>query len=443
MIKRLFFSAIFAALVAMGLLFVHPAVAQDLDTTPLQVIEDPSYPVLQDIVFAGNKVTLPQTMLQEMTLVVGDQADPEKIEESRQAIMDLNLFKSVVVNQEIREEGVVLEIEVEEKYYILPLPTLDYSNDGDIAYGVNVKWYNMFGRNYTMKLKGKVKNYADGDTDSKEFIAFGYTMPRLYSGPWTLQLNGDYTVNHIFAPDDGHSAYKQEAWYLGFHLKRWYHLEGPSRGWFTRGGASIAHKSHELENGTPGLYEDGAMPLLSLGIGYKAVHDHLFSRTGKEFGYNFGLGYSPVDSEALFTTNHFYYRRYHWLFGKRHHNLNYQLQAAFASDSQYREYSYKLGSSKTLRGYKRDSHAGNAYLLANVEYLHPLLDNAPIRGVIFTDIGNSWQSVEDIDPTEVEIGVGFGVRAKVKYFVKLDLVLECAFSSDGESKVYGGSSLPF
>ncbi len=124
------------------------------------------------------------------------------------------------------------------------------------------------------------------------------------------------------------------------------------------------------------------------------------------------------------------------------YNLNFQFQGAFASDCLYQEYNYKLGSS-TLRGYERDSQAGNAYLLANIEYLHPLLGNEPIRGVIFADFGNSWENIDDMDLFDMEGSVGFGVRAKVKCFVKLDLVLECAFSASGENKVYAGITLPF
>ena len=61
---------------------------------PLSVVETTS-PIIVDIVFQGNKVTRPQ----EMLLSKGDPADPEKVELSRQAIMDLNLFKSAVIEQ--------------------------------------------------------------------------------------------------------------------------------------------------------------------------------------------------------------------------------------------------------------------------------------------------------------------------------------------------------
>jgi len=81
----------------------------------------------------------------------------KKIELCRQAIMDINLFKSVIIEEQIEKSGVILQVTVDEKFYILPLPTLSRSNGGDISYGAYIKWYNMFGMNYTFKLSGKVK----------------------------------------------------------------------------------------------------------------------------------------------------------------------------------------------------------------------------------------------------------------------------------------------
>ncbi len=409
---------------------------------PLPVAETSS-PIIIDIVFQGNKVTRPRTMLQEMVLSKGDPADAEKVELCRQAIMDLNLFKSVIIEQQASEDGVILVVTVEEKFFILPLPTLSRSNEGDISYGAYIKWYNMFGMNYTFKLTGKVKEFSGGDTDEKKFIAYDYIMPRINSGPWQLRLYGDYSDERIYAPDAQRSTYLLSSWYAGFGMMRWIHLEGPSRGWFIQGNGSVLHREYELDSGTDGFYDDGFRPMISGGGGYKKVHDHLFSRTGKEFGYELGLGNSPVESEELFVNHYFYYRGYHWLFDKPHYNLNFQLKGAFSSDSSNNEHTYKLGSSKTLRGYDRDSVSGNAYLQANVEYLQPLLGNPPIRGVIFADIGNAWSTVDDVDVTDLEACAGLGLRVKVKYFVNLDLVLEWAFTADGDNKVYAGTSVPF
>ncbi len=409
---------------------------------PLPAAENSS-PVISDILFLGNKVTRPRTMLQEMVLSKGDLADPEMIELCRQAVMDLNLFESVVIEQQAGENGVILVVTVEEKFYILPLPTLSRSNEGDISYGAYIKWYNMFGLNYTFKLSGKVKKFYDGDTDERKFIAYNLNMPRINSGPWQLRFYGDYSEERLYAPDSCRSSYLLSSWYTGVGLMRWLNLEGPSRGWFIRGSGSVLHREYELDSGIGGFYDDGYRPVISGGGGYKMVHDHLFSRTGKEFGYELGLGNSPVESEGFFVDHFFYYRGYHWLFDKPHYNLNFQLKGAFSSDSRNNEYSYKMGSSSTLRGYPRDSVSGNAYLQANIEYLQPLLGNSPIRGVLFADIGNAWSTVEEVDVTDLEASAGLGLRVKVKYFVKLDLVLEWAFTADGDNKLYAGTSVPF
>jgi outer membrane protein insertion porin family len=434
--------AFFLLVITVGILSFPVLLLADDSGTSLPVAEASS-PIIIDIIFQGNKVTRPHTMLQEMVLSRGDLADAEKVELCRQAIMDLNLFKSVIIEQQASEDGVVLVVTVEEKFFILPLPTLSRSNEGDISYGAYIKWYNMFGLNYTFKLSGKVKQFQDGDTDERKFIAYNFIMPRINSGPWELELYGDYSEERLYAPDLLRSSYQLSAWYTGLDLMRWLYLEGPSRGWFIRGSGSLLYREYELDNGIDGFYEDGYRPIISGGGGYKKVHDHLFSRTGKEFGYELGLGNSPVESEGFFVNHYFYYRGYHWLFDKPHYNLNFQVKGAFSSDSSNNEHSYKLGSGSTLRGYPRDSVSGNAYLQANVEYLQPLLGNPPIRGVLFADIGNAWSTVEDVDVTDLEACAGLGIRAKVKYFVKLDLVLEWAFTADGENKVYAGTNVPF
>jgi len=251
---------------------------------PVQM-DETSSPVITDIVFQGNKTTRPRTMLQEMVLSVGDPVDAEKIELCRQAIMDINLFKSVIIEEQINESGVILQITVDEKFYILPLPTLSRSNEGDISYGAYIKWYNMFGKNYTFKLSGKVKKFHDGDSDSRKYVAYDLIMPRLYSGPWQLQLFGDISKERLYAPDSLDSSYMKDSWYTGFELMRWIHLEGPSHGWFVKGRGTLLHEEYELDSGIDGFYDDGFRPIVSVGGGYKKVHDHLFSRTGKEFGY--------------------------------------------------------------------------------------------------------------------------------------------------------------
>jgi outer membrane protein insertion porin family len=51
---------------------------------------------------------------------------------------------------------------------------------------------------------------------------------------------------------------------------------------------------------------------------------------------------------------------------------------------------------------------GNAMILLNVDYRFPIA--GPVGGTAFVDVGNVWTEWTDIDPDEVKIGAGIGIR---------------------------------
>ncbi len=80
-----------------------------------------------------------------------------------------------------------------------------------------------------------------------------------------------------------------------------------------------------------------------------------------------------------------------------------------------------LGGADTVRGYKErrigpkdprtlDSIGGNASFMASAEYTVPVVDF--IRGAVFYDIGNVWDSTGDFGSDTLRSGVGVGVRVK-------------------------------
>ncbi len=412
-------------------------------TQPPPKVPDPSYPPIKEIRFSGNRVTIARTMLQEMLLKVGDPADPKLIEISRQGIMDLGLFKRVDIKTVKEGDGVILDVSVSEKYYLLPLPTFSRSADGDLSYGVNLKWDNMAGRNQSLSAKIKQKDFQDANVNREKTFGLDYTYPRIRGSAWDINVFSSISDESVNAGDAEFSTYQRNASTIGFKLGRWFRKTGPSHGWFFRAGLAARHREHDLISGTPGLFEDGSRGSYLMEIGYTEVHDHLFSRTGREFGYEMEWGHSDIGNEGDFTTNNFYYRRFTWLNDKPHHNLNYQLRAGFSSDTFFDEPTYKLGGASTLRGYQRDSVYGNAYLLANVSYLHPLFGHDSVRGAVFLDVGNAWPEVGDIDLTDLEAGAGVGIHWKIKSFVKLQLRVDFAVSANGDTKVYAGTKAPF
>ena len=104
-------------------------------------------PRVAGIEFAGNHVTRSRVLQRELTLAVGDAADPRQIEASRQAIQNLGLFREVDADTVASAEGVIVIFEVEEKIYLLPFPRLDAKDSGE---SINLPLSRM---NLTLQLK--------------------------------------------------------------------------------------------------------------------------------------------------------------------------------------------------------------------------------------------------------------------------------------------------
>jgi len=77
-----------------------------------------------------------------------------------------------------------------------------------------------------------------------------------------------------------------------------------------------------------------------------------------------------------------------------------------------------LGGANTIRGYayrdvgpkdeRGDPLGGEAMFLTNLELVFPIAEK--LNGAVFVDTGNVWWDASDFDPTDVDTGVGVGVR---------------------------------
>jgi len=53
---------------------------------------------------------------------------------------------------------------------------------------------------------------------------------------------------------------------------------------------------------------------------------------------------------------------------------------------------------------------GNKDFLFNVEYLFPLIEEAKVRGLLFFDAGNAWDTNEPYFSSKLRTGAGCGIR---------------------------------
>lgn len=173
--------AIYILAVCVLLGFVQDSFAQE----PL-IIDDDKL-IVNDVLIQGNQVTKEQVILRELVFGIGDTIRKIEllpaIQRSKENLLNLTLFNFVYFDvTHSPGNRINVHIEVTERWYIWPVPILEYADrnfsefvknrDWDkINYGAWLKWKNFRGRNELLTAKirlGYVKEYA-----------LAYTIPNL------------------------------------------------------------------------------------------------------------------------------------------------------------------------------------------------------------------------------------------------------------------------
>lgn len=399
--------------------------------------------VITDIRFSGNKHTQPQIMLQEMVIKAGDLIDSERIEISRQAIMDLGLFKSVDATLVPEAHGVVLEIAVSEKYYVIPLPKLDRSADGDVSYGGQLTLDNLWGLNQKLKLVYKAERGCCENSRTVNTYSLGYQYPRVAGTDFGLSMN----LSHEATPQSDNdllgnvvSEYEEGLDSVSIGLSHWLGRDGPSSGWSVGVSTFWSHLTYNQQGGVPITYGPEKAVGLGFSVSYTKVHDLLYSREGVEFGISSEHGLEEMGSDTPYSRNQLYYRQYMPVGSTPHTSLNLQVRLGVTGgDVPIDDHSYGLGGSRELRGYDKSSIEGRSFFVTNLEYLHPLFGHPAAQGVLFTDIGNAYADNRLVDLSDVAASAGVGLRYKFKAFVNLQLRADMAYAFGlSERKLYVG-----
>jgi len=135
--------------------------------------------LIDDIVISGNEVTHESIILRELVFSIGDTIEKMKLlpalQRSKDNLLNLALFNFVNLNiKHLDNNRIDVIIDVTERWYIWPVPILEYADRNfstfiqnkdweKINYGVWLKWSNFRGRNelFTGKVRlGYVKEYS-------------------------------------------------------------------------------------------------------------------------------------------------------------------------------------------------------------------------------------------------------------------------------------------
>jgi outer membrane protein assembly factor BamA len=159
-----------APLFGMILFSLCPLSSAQTDTSNLRV---------QDVIISGNEITKDDIILREMQLKKGKKFSIEKYTEDVLSIYNLGLFTKVEIlpvaasseRTPSEEKSLILDVQVQERWYILPLPQAGIE-DGEWAkkwVGLNVRWDNFRGRNETVSLGFRILY--------NPFIRASYSVP--------------------------------------------------------------------------------------------------------------------------------------------------------------------------------------------------------------------------------------------------------------------------
>lgn len=380
-------------------------------------------PIITEIRFVGNKVTDPRIMRQEMVIKEGDVVDPAKIEASRQAIMDLGLFKEVETELFPVDGGEVLKITVSEKFYILPVPKLDRTADGEVRYGAQVRWDNLAGLNQRLEMTYRVEQGCCTQTGKSSELSLEYRYPRWAGTDYGLNVDLLYLRQPASKNEDGNkiAEYHQALDTVGIGISHWLG-NGPSTGWSAGVGWMWSLQRFTYVSGQPNVFFDSKLAGLNFGLSYSRVHDHLYSRSGMEYGYLVTLAPTWMGSDSEFTSNQIYYRHYFPIGNIKHQNIDLQMRFGGSGGTLPGGGDpYAVGGARDLRAYDQGSFSGKSFFSTNIEYLRPLFGYVPLRGVVFYDIGNAYADNRVLDLGNLESAIGVGVRYRVKWFVDLQI----------------------
>lgn len=399
---------------AAALLLALPATAQAAAWT------------IVEIAFEGNDTTQAKVMLRELVVRVGDAAEAQALERSRQGLLDLGLFRRVEVRTEALGDGVRVVFRVEERYYLLPTPRFDAKSDGRYAYGAQVRWDNVAGLNHSLRVFAEQAERRREGIGMETNYAAGYTAPFVFDTPYTLGLGAGYLSRPVELQA---GEYEERFRSLGVGLSRTF-SDGPASQGFTIGGGLGWRE--QATSGALARPAYGAALSPSLFVSHSDFHNRIYSDVGRywRIGARFaedgwGSDYSYVDVDTAWIRQ--------WQVGRTEHqtfHLRAFTGAYFSGPDEVREYA--LGGASFLRGYDSSFIEGNAYYYATAEFARPLWRRW-LRWVVLAEVGNVFRRPEDADWDRPYGSLGLGLRLRFSRFVNFEIEFGYAIPLDGGS----------
>ncbi|HBR97601.1 MAG TPA: hypothetical protein DD979_09535 [Gammaproteobacteria bacterium] len=427
-------------------LFAVPAVAADKASSEEISGTELCQGRIDRVYFSGNETTRESTLRQELSISEGDDCVLKKVRQSRQNMMDLGLFSAVQASLTRYSDRLVLQFTVREKYFILPIPRLSRTSDGEIRLGGQLRIDNFSGRNHKLKITSERHAEDDGAGRKGFEHSFEYVVPRFSGSRFGMHVRLQRMDKQFELKRDGEVYGESNR--LGdlaeVTLIRRRDKGAGSQGWLSKMGFRYERRGHDLSEGDLGPFEEGRNLTVAAGVVRNEVHLEKYRRRGFTLGGTATFGLRVLGADYKYQSLDLFYRGYKPLTDrKRLTNVNYNIELGYTNGTPFGERAYSIGGGESLRGLPTREIDGDVKMLVNLEYLEAFEKYPALRWVLFWDVANVFPRW-DFKPVYTENGLGAGLRWKIVSFVRVDLRFDYAVSlSERRGYAYFGTQLNF
>ena len=330
------------------------------------------YPFIVDsISISGNKTTESFVILRELNFEIGDTLTRSNAIFNRERVYSLGIFNHVYFNPSIIDSLKILNIQVDESWYIYPIPFIE-AKESDLkklSYGAYLRLKNFRGRN----------------EDLTAVIALGYdpTYQLSYYNP-----NLEYRNNIFFRTTFSYSDVTNKSRiaetlngenfsqkFIGISL-----LVGKRLDLFNRVYVLGAYSYIETPFYIPGINasDNRIDNLVEIGFGYEHDTRDLaqFPKNGifSSINYNFrGLGVDGIS----YGIGRIDFREYRNIFHKLISKWRFSSRFAFGDEVPYYDYSI-IGIDEKVRGHLSKKIEGKEYYFGSLEFYYPIIEELNI-----------------------------------------------------------------
>jgi outer membrane protein insertion porin family len=376
---------------------------QSVDVTYEIAKKKPVY--FNRINIAGNTKTRDKVIRRELSVIEGDLYSRTKLKNSYMALNRLRYFEEIDFQAEKGPDETLTDVNIgiKEKPTGIFSIGAGYSALDHAIFSAQVSQQNLFGRGQTLSVKASF-----GSRSTLYDISF--TEPWLFDMPlwsksdiWNLHREYDsYNLDSTgFGMTLGYPIWKYVTGYIGYRLSS------------DNVKDILDTASYYIKKQAGAKTSSGA----TLSVTRDSTDDVIFPSTGSKNSASVEYTGGPLMGDISFTrygasSAWFFPLPLDTVFGVRG-------KIGFMQANEGKEVPiferYYLGGINTLRGLREigpkdpataDVIGGLTMMNFNIEYIFPLIKNAGMKGVVFFDTGNAWESGYNLNDMRKTTGLG-------------------------------------